>query len=182
MDTKTCSKCGEAKLLDDFHKQAKARDGYRAHCKVCALAQAAAYRLRNIDACRARDKAHYKKNKEAHRAKNSKWYQDNKVAKREYNREWYAANSDKRAHYQNRRYVAEKQRTVSWANDQLIAAYYKEAKRLEELTGIQFHVDHIIPLQGELVSGLHVETNLQLLPAHENLGKSNSFDPELFVA
>ena len=78
--------------------------------------------------------------------------------------------------------AAKLQRRPSWANKQLIDAFYKEAKRLEELTGIQFHVDHIIPMQGELVSGLDVETNLQLIPAHENLGKSNSFDPETFVA
>lgn len=78
--------------------------------------------------------------------------------------------------------AAKVSQTPSWANEQAIKAFYAEAKRLEELTGIKFHVDHIIPLQGELVSGLHVETNLQLLPANENIGKGNSFNPEAFVA
>jgi len=75
-----------------------------------------------------------------------------------------------------RRQAAQLQRTPPWADMSAIAEFYVEAKRLEELTGIQFHVDHIVPLQGELVSGLHVPANLQLLPAHENLSKSNSFE------
>ena len=81
------------------------------------------------------------------------------------------------------RYKAAKvSQTPAWADKDAIDAFYAEAKRLEKLTGIKFHVDHIIPLQGDLVTGLHIETNLQLLPAHENIGKSNSFDPQTFCA
>jgi hypothetical protein len=179
---KTCSKCGEEKPRTEFHKKAHNKDGLRGQCKICISEIA---------------KLDRKNNPERVKATKSKWNKANAEKVKEYGRKWAERNPDKRAKSSSdwakrnapavvdavvRRRAAKLQRTASWANDQLIAAYYKEAKRLEELTGIQFHVDHIIPLRGELVSGLHVETNLQLLPAHENIGKSNRFDPETFVA
>jgi hypothetical protein len=60
--------------------------------------------------------------------------------------------------------------TPSWANIKAITAFYKARPE-------GYHVDHIIPLNGALVSGLHVENNLQYLSANENLSKSNKYAP-----
>lgn len=121
---------------------------------------------------------------QAARARTSKWAAENPERRKEIERVYRAKPESKArsAARARKRQAAKLERTPSWANDQLIAAYYKEAKRLEELTGIEFQVDHIIPLQGELVSGLHVETNLQLLTRHDNGRKSNKFDPATFCA
>jgi len=60
-----------------------------------------------------------------------------------------------------------KSRTPLWADKDKIAAIYKEAKR------VGMSVDHDIPLRGKLVSGLHVENNLVLLPLSQNISKGN---------
>lgn len=75
-----------------------------------------------------------------------------------------------------KRRSAKIKRTPPWADLDAIAAVYREAKRLTDATGIQHEVDHIIPLQGRNVSGLHVHDNLQAIPKSANRRKFNSFE------
>ena len=65
--------------------------------------------------------------------------------------------------------------TPKWADRASIKAIYDEAASLTQMTGIRHEVDHIVPLNGELVSGLHVHWNLRAIPHYENRAKSNKF-------
>lgn len=67
--------------------------------------------------------------------------------------------------------------TPKWADRKAIKAVYDEALRLTKITGVRHEVDHIVPLKGERVSGLHVHWNLRAIPHHENRKKSNRFRP-----
>ncbi len=71
------------------------------------------------------------------------------------------------------------QATVAWADQSKIDRLYAEAQRLSELTGMIYHVDHIVPLNSAIVSGLHNEFNLQLLPGQDNLRKGNRHWPDM---
>lgn len=68
--------------------------------------------------------------------------------------------------------------TPNWLTDEQWAAMnavYQEAKHLTQKTGIRHEVDHIVPVNGKTVSGLHVPWNLQILTQAENVSKSNRY-------
>lgn len=67
-------------------------------------------------------------------------------------------------------------RTAPWANALAMAAFYREAARRTAESGVPHEVDHIVPLVGADVSGLHVENNLRVVPQEINRAKSNRFD------
>lgn len=72
-----------------------------------------------------------------------------------------------------------RQATPSWLTfeqKQDIATIYEHMRDCRSVTGEDYHVDHIVPLKGETVCGLHVPWNLQVMPAYVNMSKSNSLD------
>ena len=140
MESKQCKKCGKRKSLSEYHKHAATADRRQGRCKECEKLEKRDPRTKEEKAAHMAQYCARPGVRDGRLAKQKEWRQKNKAKLRA-------------------KCAPEKlKRTPSWANEQLIAAYYKEAKRLQELTGIEF-VDHIIPLQGDLVSGLHVENN-----------------------
>lgn len=71
-----------------------------------------------------------------------------------------------------------RQRMTPWADGRAIRALYQEARRLSAETGIPHEVDHVIPLMGNFVSGLHVETNMRVIPKAINHKKRNQYEIE----
>ncbi len=69
-------------------------------------------------------------------------------------------------------------RTPAWADKEAIRAVYALARKRTVKTGIPHHVDHVIPLQGETVSGLHVDGNLRIITATENIRKKNHWNAD----
>ena len=132
--------------------------------------------LRNKELAKERAKAWALANPEKVAKKNKTYKTKNKEKVTGYNKHWWSENKDKRAAYEGKRRAMQLQRTPAWDPDaHLIIAKYQLAAMLTKASGVEHHVDHIIPLQGKKVSGLHTFANLRVIPGSDNVKKSNSF-------
>ena len=176
MEVKTCSKCGEQKPVSAFPWRSKARGKLQPHCKPCKNSRAKVYYLENAEERRQKKREYESENKDLVLLRQKKMREKDPEKFRARSRRYQKNNPGVVNARNAKRYTSLKSRSVAWADEDAIRAFYEEAARLEQETGIKHHVDHIIPLQGELVSGLHVENNLQVIPANENLSKSNHYE------
>ena len=90
------------------------------------------------------------------------------------------SNPYKNRAWQSKRRAAKLLAIPSWLTKddyQAMEAMHNEAIRLELETGIKHHIDHIHPLQGKFICGLHCPSNLQILTESENCAKGNKFIP-----
>lgn len=152
---KICITCKINKSLENFSKDKSRKDGHHNSCKIC-------------------NKIYRESNSDYFREKLSVWRMNNP----EYASTWQKHNIDKVNASSAKRRALKLRATPDWlTKDDLdaIESFYTLSKSIECNTGIKHHVDHIVPLQGENVCGLHVPWNLQILEASENIRKSNKF-------
>ncbi len=136
------------------------------------------YREENLEKFRQVQHEYYLRNKDKRIAALKAWAIANPERYAAKKKAWYDANQALRNSYSARWREQARIATPTWADLVAIFMIYEEAIRITEETGVPHHVDHYYPLRGKTVSGLHVETNLRIIPATENVRKRNRHPEE----
>ena len=159
--------------LDEFRKDRCRPDGLGLYCKRCMKAYAKKYREEHPPLEYMREWR--KNNREKYRKYGREWATRNRKPYGEYQKAWGKLNPQKITAYSSRNRARRLLREPAWADRTKIRRVYELCRVITEGTGVQHQVDHVIPLVGELISGLHVHQNLQILTAEENTAKGNSW-------
>lgn len=127
---------------------------------------------------RISDTAYRAANKAQCRAVIEAWSARNPEKVKAYAKKTKAFNSGRVLAHTVKRRLAKIKRTPVWLTSDdhwMIEQAYELAAVRTKMFGFAWHVDHIVPLQGKLVSGLHAPNNLRVIPGAENIRKSNHF-------
>lgn len=199
MHFKTCGKCGIRKPASGYYRQSMSRDGLASQCKECSDARAKAWRASNPDRARAirsrwkalnpdevrrQSRESHQRNPEKSAARKKLYRQKFPEVEKLSNGAWRAENHHRILAANAARRAARKMAAPPWLNEShqdRIRLTYLLASVLSKATGVRHHVDHVIPLCGEIVCGLHVPWNLKAIPAADNIAKRNHFDGDAHV-
>lgn len=157
---KHCPGCQIDLPLSSFGKHL---NGLKPRCRPCRVAEVTTYIGRNPVEHKARC-ARYRAANPARRAAT--------VAA------WAKKNKDRMCAATARHSAAKLRAVPTWADHDLIAGLYEYARIMRE-HGVDCHVDHMVPLQGRTVSGLHTHANLTVLTASDNTSKGNRHWPDM---
>jgi hypothetical protein len=164
----------------EFYEDKSKRGGRQPNCKACVAARSKVFYKKNKVRLTAYHKAYREQNKQRRVARDKAWYEQNKEIAAERRRAWREQNPAKSS-AMCRRYQAKKlNATPAWVDTSEILDFYEAARAFRIYTGQEYHVDHIVPLQGKTVCGLHVPANLQVLPLPENTSKQNRHWPDMW--
>ena len=181
---KDCRKLKRQKLKDTnpeaYHRQLEANRLIKQRLgKEHLAASKKAWDERNAEHVKEYKEMEYSRNKEYYITKSKEYRTNNPEKVLEAVKNWQLRNKEAHKIIKNmanrKRKQIMRKANVRWSNDDAINALYDEAKRLTEETGILHVVDHKIPYVNDLVTGLHVENNLQILTNSDNCKKGNRF-------
>lgn len=173
---KVCSECKLSLDITQFNKNRRRLDGYHEYCKNCRKAQ---YLRRDKSSAVKRSAQRYATKREECLAQMKKYYESTKQQKQQYGKDHYVKNKALYLANSTLRKAHVKQATPIWFNDDhafVIREAYRLAILREKMTGIKWDVDHIIPIKGKLVRGLHVMENIAVIPRKLNNAKRARYE------
>ena len=182
---KICTKCLQEKDKSSFYScwnNQRNKYYYRSMCKECDKASSRNRHYGSKEKNNERSREWHLANKKyANVKRRAAYHAEPDNEKRRKRQKHYKENKTLYLHHSKLRKSAIKNAAAKWRNDDYIKDLYRNCREAEEIfnavgVNVKFHVDHIIPLNHDKVCGLHVENNLQILNAEENLSKSNSFE------
>ena len=161
--------------MSEFRPNSRGKGRTRKDCRECECARAAQVPKEKQAAAHRKYQAKNPGGHVRYLARNP----SKRKAELERAREYKKENAAKVLATNARRKAMKMNATPAWADLEKIEALYEAARLCTKLTGTQWHVDHIVPLKHPLVQGLHVEANLQVISAFDNLSKKNYWWPDM---
>lgn len=164
-------------VAENPEKRKKAVKEWKDANKPATAKAAVAYQRKNAARIAQSNRDRYEKLKPRLLAISKQWAEKNPDKVREKGRAWAKRNPDKVAAKCSRRRA--KLRAVAWADRKAMANVYRDARAISKSTGRAHEVDHIYPLNGLTVSGLHVPENLMVVDSWTNRSKKNKLPGHL---